>query len=883
MKTQKNIARSNAKQATTMSKGQSKDITIIPRGGSIINPNNIPMELKNHDNWVLYDKTKQPYNPLKADLKVLAKPNDKSTWTSFDVAYRALQAHSELYTGLGFVFTKDCGLVAVDFDTMRDPESGELLECVRTSIDLLDSYTELSMSGYGFHVIVKAEIALNWNKQKLKNVNCPIIRPDIDPKNGKRRIKNNIPQNKIPEIEVYNNNRYFALTFNIFENRTLIHERQDQLQAFYNAYTSQRVDTRETSTLPLKSNARHLTGDFKDYLTIGLKKDTTFLKIWNGEARTGDESADDLALMNKLAYWCSCDNEAMANAFVKSPFYSQKDAGHRKKWQRNDYLTKTVSLAIRDCQRTASERDTEYKQKVPTQKQKRKLLKKSLEFMKTYNPNSVDYDMLEFDLNDSGNAERFLTYYGEMVRYCSEDSYWYIWNGKKWEKDHTGKIYKLAIKTAKTYKVSAEAKYIELDSDYKQYIKNMDEYLSKHDNKEPRDPKTFKSQLQHATSSGNMPQIERMLKNAEKVTGIRQDILDTYTHLLTCGNGTLNLKTSELQQYNTEHFITRMTDIEYTQNATAPLFESFLNRIFDNNTDLISYMQKVLGYCLTGETGEQCFFIGYGTGANGKSTLLNVVSNVIPEYCQTIATSELMHKDRSSNTTPELARAKGARIVIASESNDINRLNEGQIKQLTGSDVISVRPLWSQGFEYRPTFKIWLCTNHKPEIKGTDNGIWRRVHLIPFNVTIPEQEQDPDLNNKLIAESKGIFRWLVDGAKRFYTEGLQKPDIVKDATNEYRSEMDIIGAFLEDCTEAKEGGFISSASFYDIYEKWCKENSIEAIQKNPFTKQLNNRGLKAIRKYIGRGYENLKLSSKAEDLKYNAEFEETDEYNPFNQ
>lgn len=222
----------------------------------------------------------------------------------------------------------------------------------------------------------------------------------------------------------------------------------------------------------------------------------------------------------------------------------------------------------------------------------------------------------------------------------------------------------------------------------------------------------------------------------------------------------------------------------------------------NNNKDLIDYIHHAMGYTVTGETNQQCFFIAYGTGSNGKSTLFETIAYILKDYTQSIPASILMARkndNQTSPTSPELARAKGQRFVTASESQDLSVLNENQIKSLTGSETIAVRPLYAQGFNYIPTYKIWLGTNHKPIIKGTDNGMWRRVRFIPFTVTIPDNEQDKLLLDKLKAEAEGIFSWLIQGAIKYYKNGLPKNKTVDEATKEYRAEMDVLGDFIDDC------------------------------------------------------------------------------------
>lgn len=833
--------------------------SIIPEIASVGNPfEAIPKELKARPQWVVH-KAKQPINPATG---YGAKAGDPSTWAAFQTAVNAYATSGGHYDGIGFEFDNN-GLVGIDLDTVRDPATGEIANAAVEIINSLSSYTEISPSGYGFHIICDANITLEWNKARLPDNG--IVRADIDPKTGKQRQdKQGNPIYKKPEIEMYTEGRYFTVTGQVWGTEPAIKKRTKEIQELHKRFAPKRDKPTEPI---LRRGADRRDGD-KDYFAIGLEKDAAFRRLWDGERPNGNESADDLALMNKLAYWCNCDAEKMVEAFVQSPHNLQKDPKHTKKAGRADYLQRTAKRAVMDCGQTAQERDQLHQ----AGRIKRHTVKESLKFMEVFAPGKVVPDLLGLDLNDIGNAERFLYFYKEVVRYNKEANAWYIWNGKKWEQDLTGKIYRLAIKVAKIYKHTADDEHRKRVQAELEYMQDKDRYLDTHNGEPPKAAKAFKGILQHATSCGAASRITAMIDTAGHAAFIQQDDLDQHKHFLTCANGTIDLRTGAIQPHNPAHYITKMVDVEYTPGAAAPTFAAFLSRTFQSDPDLMRYVQKVMGYCITGETGEQCFFIGYGTGANGKSTLVEAVTGVLAEHTQTIPTSVLMDKDKESGATPELARAKGARLVIASESKDIASLNEAQIKQLTGGDVISARPLYSQGFEFKPTFKIWLSTNHKPTIKGTDNGIWRRVHLIPFAVTIPEDEQDTQLPQKLQAEQAGILSWLIEGARLYYAEGLKKPEAVKAATEDYRAEMDVLGGFLMDCTKEKASAFTRSTELYTAYVGWCSANGVDAMKQNAFSRRLTDRGMTAKRTAIARGYLDIELTDAGKDFTRPADF-----------
>ena len=239
----------------------------------------------------------------------------------------------------------------------------------------------------------------------------------------------------------------------------------------------------------------------------------------------------------------------------------------------------------------------------------------------------------------------------------------------------------------------------------------------------------------------------------------------------------------------------------------------------DSNENLIEFLKRAVGYSLTGDVSEQCLFIFFGSGANGKSTFLRAVNMISGDYGQQTATETLLVRQRGAIPN-DIARLKGARFITASEAEAEQRLAESLIKQMTGGDIISARFLHQEWFDFEPTYKIFLGTNHKPVIKGTDYAIWRRIKLVPFEVTIPEQERDRDLLNKLQEELPGILAWAVNGCLEWQKNGLGVPEEVSEATKEYKNEMDIISDFINECCIEGEGYHVLSRDLYNTYKEW---------------------------------------------------------------
>jgi putative DNA primase/helicase len=330
------------------------------------------------------------------------------------------------------------------------------------------------------------------------------------------------------------------------------------------------------------------------------------------------------------------------------------------------------------------------------------------------------------------------------------------------------------------------------------------------------------------------------LAKSEPGIPVRPRELDADPWVLNLSNGTLDLQTGQLREHRREDLLTKLAPVAYDPAAQCPRWEAFLDRIFAEDVELIRFVQKAVGYSLTGSTQEQCFFILYGAGANGKTTLMQTVSALLRDYARQTPTETLLIQ-RGDGVRNDLARLQGARFVYASEAEGGRKLAEALIKQLTGGDTLTARYLYKEHFEFQPTFKIWLAVNHKPDVQGTDHAIWRRMRLLPFIVTIPAAEQDKQLAEKLQGELPGILRWAVEGCLLWQQEGLEPPAVVKRATGDYRSEMDVITAFLNECCTLEAEHQVGVNVLYARYVGWCTQMGEQAVTKKVFGATLLER------------------------------------------
>lgn len=440
-------------------------------------------------------------------------------------------------------------------------------------------------------------------------------------------------------------------------------------------------------------------------------------------------------------------------------------------------------------------------------------------------------DMPNFLLTEKGNGERLAYYFGKNIRYVPRWMSWLIWNERFWEKDENGDIIRLAKITVE--KISGEPSLFKPDDVHKHFIKS-----------------------QSKNAIYNMVELAK----TETDIPISETKLDTKSDLLNTLNSTINLMTGMQRDFKREDYLTKGLELKFDPLASCPTFIAFLNRIFNNDQELIQFVKRALGYSITGKTSERCIFICYGNGRNGKSTLLDLIQFILGDYALRTPTSTLTAKNNDNGIPNDIARLRGARFVFASETEQTHKLNESLIKDLTGGDIITARFMRAEFFQFKPECKIWIGTNHKPRIHGTDEAIWDRIILTPFTVRIPREEIDIELPAKLQAEAEGVLAWLIEGAKEWYENGLNPPKSVLAATDTYRQESDILGQFIDDCCELLPDAVVSKSELFTKYEIWAKENTNHPISKIEFGRRLRDRGLQEamkghnnIRSWVGIG------------------------------
>jgi putative DNA primase/helicase len=425
-----------------------------------------------------------------------------------------------------------------------------------------------------------------------------------------------------------------------------------------------------------------------------------------------------------------------------------------------------------------------------------------------------------FSWSDLGNAKRLVALHGQDLHYSFKAKKWLVWNGKAWEWDFSGEVERRAKLT--------------VASIYHEAGKQAD-----------RDDR---KRLAHfALTSENHNRLLAMVRLAQSEAGIpvQPQELDADPWLLNCDNGVVDLRQGALLPHKREYLMTCLAPEAYDRKAECPGWEKFLYEILKNNINLYSFIQRSLGYALTGDIREQCFFIFWGGGANGKSTLLNAVRDIMGTYARHTPTETLLAKSKGGEIPTDVARLDGPRFVTASEIDKGQRLAESLVKALTGRDTVAARFLYGEYFDFVPQFKLFLSTNNKPVIRGVDNAIWRRIMFVPFLVQIPEKDQDKELPDKLRAEARGILSWLVDGCTYWYQYGLEVPPEVREAGAAYRAEMDVLAEFLEDCCLQGPGLTATAKELYDAYISWAEDAGLrekETLKQRTFGILLSERG-----------------------------------------
>jgi len=433
-------------------------------------------------------------------------------------------------------------------------------------------------------------------------------------------------------------------------------------------------------------------------------------------------------------------------------------------------------------------------------------------------------EMPTFALTDSGNAEHIAWIFGERLRFNHQRGRWLLWNCERWTEDSDGEVVRMAKAAARS-----RLKNLSVEGDDDAHRKLVAWALQ-------------------SESHGRLKAALELAKSTQPIadSGIGWDSAPL---LLSVPNGVVDLSTGELRPANPEDKLTLHAAVVYDPAAQCPRFLRFLDEVFLQNEETIGFVQKAIGYSLTADVREQCLFLCYGDGANGKSTLLESMRDILGGYAHNLPFSAL-EKNGRSGIPNDIASLISKRFVTASETTENVILNEGRVKMLTGGDKVTGRYLYKEHFEFDPSAKFWLSFNHRPKVTDDSHGFWRRVRLIPFNAKFEGDDDDKTLPAQLKAEASGILTWAVQGCLRWQGEGLKAPTEVQRATSAYREESDPLAEFFRDRCEVCPSGIVESSRLRCAYDKWAAENGETPLDPRALAHRLRHRGLSECKKLI---------------------------------
>ena len=518
------------------------------------------------------------------------------------------------------------------------------------------------------------------------------------------------------------------------------------------------------------------------------------------------QSQADLALAGHIARECSALSHLKLDLFdAVVQVFSQSGLAMREKWRdRPEYRTATIGLAINGCL----------------------ALKETM-------PQQLPLD----SYGDMRNAKAFAhKWRGKLVHVTTRDA-WLKWDEQRWKLCEKDEHIACAKECSTEILASASATFA-------------------------NDQEKGKKLIADAMAAHNLPKIMAMLKMAvsEPEMAVTDRELDANSMLLGVQNGVVDLIKGQLLFNQPDMLVTRYCEANFVGDLPCPRWESFLDQVFVSDMETIESVQRLLGYTLTGLITEEVLVICFGYGSNGKSVFNNVIQRIMGGYSRT-APPSLLAARRADDNGPrnDVAALAGARYVSVNEMQAGDRLDEQVVKQLAGREPIAARFLHKEFFEYLPTFTAWLRTNHKPIITGEDDGIWRRLVLIPFQRKFEAHEQDPQLEAKLMEERDAILMWMLEGTRMYLKDGLKLSPRIKSEAARYRTESDRIGEFLDDVMEADSGAKLNQQTAFNEWNEWSKANGFRLSSKKSFTQRLAERGYPEGKSGSNRFYVGLRL------------------------
>ncbi|MGG0243238.1 phage/plasmid primase, P4 family [Bacillus mycoides] len=615
-------------------------------------------------------------------------------------------------------------------------------------------------------------------------------------------IKGSLPQSVLGTgrkntkhgLEIYSYGRFFTFTGNR-ENSNDVYDRTDELAEVFEQYFDDSDIQGRVNLAEFEKDEIKISNEALWDRMFRSKNGDEIRSLYNGSLINEDHSASDLALCNHLAFWTGNSATRMDSMFRETSLIRDKwDVIHFSDTNET-YGERTIGVAISSTSSTILDNKQQFEEF-------------SFDFIGVDGV-VEDKPKRKFKLTELGNAERIAYEYGHVIKFVN-DIGWFIWDGKRWRIDNKKEIERITAKVLRGLNKS-------------------------------EDESEMKWARMCERRNVRMNSIKDLMP---LVPGERQEF-DKHKYLLNVENGIVDLKTGKLQQHDREIKLTKITNISFDENAKCPTWLTFLDQIFLGDKTLIEYMQRLIGYSLTGDISEQIMMFLVGGGSNGKSTFINIIKDIMGDYGKQ-AKSDTFIKKKESGANNDIARLVGSRFVSAIESEEGEKLADSFVKQITGGEPVLARFLRQEFFEFIPEFKVFFTTNHKPIIGGLDEGIWRRVKLIPFNLNLPAHKRDKRLPEKLSLEMPGILNWAIEGCMKWQQDGLKEPKVVAEATGKYKDDMDILAPFLDEVCyvdeRENESIMIEAKELYNVYERWCFNSGERSLGNRSFYRMLETKG-----------------------------------------
>lgn len=736
--------------------------------------------------------TKVPYNPRTG---AMAKTNDPSTFADFNTAMKSYAIGG--WDGIGYRVSEGIGAIDIDHCIRED---GSLNDVAASILGIFpDAYFERSPSGTGLRGFFKLSPDFAYDKT-VYYIN-----------------------NRKHGLEVYLpgvTNRFVTVTGDMFRNGAVTRN-DDALRTLLDTFMKRSTRVSSKTVEPVS----YLDDDGVIAHASASESGDKFKALYEGRWEEGYDSQSDadMALVSILAFWCGNVEEQIDRIFRTSGLM-------RDKWDRMTGDSTYGQITIRNAVSTNGEIYTpimtgsaeddfetldedEEEAEVLTFEPDLSHITLTIEEMRPHTKPRYQRDEI-------GIGYAFADYFKPIARFDRERGIWYVYDGKVWQPDEN------ALAVAELAKILADRLYtfalqITDEDTRNRYIKRVQKLQMRKNRR-------------------------TMIEDAKSVYPVSHTVFDRNTNLFNCQNGTLNLTTGEFRPHDPADFLTMMSGVTYDPNATCPRWEQFISEVMCNDADLALYLQKALGYALTGDTSLECLFILYGaTSRNGKGTTMETFLKIMGDYGKTSNPEMLSTKFgniNASGPSEEIARLAGVRFVNISEPEKKITFNAALVKRMTGNDTLNARFLHENSFDFRPNFKIFINTNYKPSVSDMTLFYSCRLKLIPFKRHFEEHEQDKGLKGffSLPESQSAIFNWCYAGYKLFRKQGLDDPAAVTEATKEYQDESDRIGQFVDAWLEEGEAFEVRTSAAYKLYGEWCdkygyrKENSTNfnnAIQR----------------------------------------------------